>query len=331
MKKATTILVSILVMVVFSISQANAWGDKKEKIKFNSKDLDYFTEVLDGLDDNDKDLEVWGFLTIPKKTKGKIPAMIYMHGSGGLSKTAKERISPWLKMFNKMGIATFQLDSFRPRKVSSTVDKQHLVMAAEMVVDCYKALEYLSNHPRIDKDRIGIMGESKGGGVTINTLWNPIRKAIGNLKFALHVALYPPCADYEKYDFTGAPILLLVGEKDDWTPPEPCMDFADKLKENGYDAKIVVYPGAYHAFDASYDAHQYTGARSFCNCRFLFKEDGDIIETTSGLSVETNKKEALKACQSKEYGVGLGKNWKAKKASREETKRFVTAVFNLNQ
>lgn len=329
MKKSIINLIVVLA-ITLSVSLAFAWGDKKEKIKFMSKDLHTYGDILDGLD-NDKDVEIYGILTIPKKTEGKIPAMIYMHGSGGgFTDSAKKRIGPWLKMFNKMGIATFKLDSFKGRGVKSTVNNQRAVTSADMVVDVYRALELLSKHPRIDSSRIGIIGGSKGGGVALYSSWKPVRDAISTeSQLALHVAIYGLCAEFEKFEFTGAPLLALVGEKDDWTPAEPWIPFVKKLKDRGYDAELVVYEGAYHGFDAHYPAQRYTKAYSSKDCRFLFKADGEIIETTTGLSADGE--EGIKACRSKTPGVMIGQNMKAKKASKEKTKEFVTKVFKLNE
>ena len=54
-------------------------------------------------------------------------------------------------MYQEMGIATFELNSFKSRGIKSTVGSQTEVTIAAMILDAYKALEVLSNHPRIDK------------------------------------------------------------------------------------------------------------------------------------------------------------------------------------
>jgi dienelactone hydrolase len=51
---------------------------------------------------------------------------------------------------------------------------------------------------------------------------------------------------------------ILIGELDDWTPAGECRNMVDGLddwgisrrKSEGAPIKLVVYPGAYHAFDA---------------------------------------------------------------------------------
>ncbi len=253
--------------------------------------------------------------------------MIFMHGSGGgFTNAGREKIDPWLKMFNKMGIATFKLNSFSGRGVTTTVGKQHAVTTAEMVVDVYMALDLLSKHPRIDPNRIGLIGCSKGGIVTLFSYWKPIRDAIGTeAQLACHISLYGMPMDFENFEFTGVPFLALVGEKDDWVASEPWNDLIKKFKEKGYDAEVVIYKGAHHSFDAGYEVQKITNAHSYSKCRYLIEADGDMIELTSGLNAMTDTS-ATDQCRER-TSVTIGKNYKAKKASKEKTKEFVSRVF----
>ena len=54
-----------------------------------------------------------------------------------------------------------------------------------------------------------------------------------------------------------APTLILIGELDDWTPAEECRkmvngrdDWGISRQKRGVPIKLIVFPGAYHAFDA---------------------------------------------------------------------------------
>ena len=54
------------------------------------------------------------------------------------------------------------------------------------------------------------------------------------------------------------PTLILIGERDDWTPAQECRNMVDgrddlgisRQKTGGVPIRLIVYPGAYHAFDA---------------------------------------------------------------------------------
>ncbi len=53
---------------------------------------------------------------------------------------------------------------------------------------------------------------------------------------------------------TGAvvvPTLVLIGELDDWVPAKDCLEMMARRSGEGASLRLVVYPGAYHAFDAA--------------------------------------------------------------------------------
>jgi len=115
------------------------------------------------------------------------------------------------------------------------------------------ALRLLATHPRIEPDRIGVIGFSKGGQVALYTALEPFRRGIvdDDRRFAAHVALYPNCSDwYTAARVTGAPLLLLLGGRDDYTPAEACRGYAEWFRGAGAETTVVTYPDAYHDFDA---------------------------------------------------------------------------------
>src|SRR5262249_56317386 len=71
--------------------------------------------------------------------------------------------------------------------------------------------------------------------------------------FRAAVAFYPNCTrkypggpEFRPY----APLYVLVGALDDWTPAAPCMALVERSRAAGAPIAIKVYPGAHHAFDA---------------------------------------------------------------------------------
>jgi dienelactone hydrolase len=48
---------------------------------------------------------------------------------------------------------------------------------------------------------------------------------------------------------THIPLEILHGEKDDWTPIEPCRDLVQRTRTRGAPIEIVTYPNAFHGFD----------------------------------------------------------------------------------
>lgn len=92
------------------------------------------------------------------------------------------------------------------------------------------------------------MGGSHGGSTTLATMAQPGSKP----GFAAAVALYPGCnARFGEWrpGTSGvyrpqAPLLILVGEKDDWTPAAPCVELAERSRAAGLPVRTKVYPGA---------------------------------------------------------------------------------------
>jgi dienelactone hydrolase len=100
------------------------------------------------------------------------------------------------------------------------------------------------------------MGWSQGGATVLMAIGEPSRGRPANLAqpdFRAAVAFYPGACrdDREPAGWTTKiPLLVLQGEADVWTPAAPCKAFIDGAAARGAPAEIVLYPGAYHAFDA---------------------------------------------------------------------------------
>ena len=57
-----------------------------------------------------------------------------------------------------------------------------------------------------------------------------------------------------------APLLILIGDADDWTPAEPCRKLAESARAATPPVDITVYLGAQHSFDRD-RAVRYVAAR----------------------------------------------------------------------
>ena len=165
---------------------------KIEKIDFISANPYTFNDIITNIDNQEKQ-KVYGKLIIPKDSIDygkKYPLVIGVAGSLGWA----EHHYKYLEMYQEMGIATFELNSFKSRGITSTVGTQNEITMAAMIFDAYKALEELSKHPNIDQNRVSITGWSLGGGVTLFSAWLPLKEAINKeLSFASHLAFYTPC------------------------------------------------------------------------------------------------------------------------------------------
>ena len=185
-----------------------------------------------------------GSLYRPEGT-GPFPAMALLHTCGGLQK----HVLDWAAWLKAQGYVALAVDSFSPRGTRNVCREGRNPTADEVAVDAFGALAYLRSLPFVHRDRIGVMGWSYGAMAAL-------RASSGGLAsraqpqgggFRVAVAFYPHCS-YLSRD-TAIPVLLLLGEADDWTPPRLCVVSAEQLQRAGRPILWTVYPGAYHAFD----------------------------------------------------------------------------------
>ena len=95
-----------------------------------------------------------------------------------------------------MGISTFVIDGFTGRGLTVVGPNQALLGRLNLIVDIYRALEILAKHPRVDPDRIVLMGFSRGGQAALyasldrfDRLWNKSGR-----RFAAYIPFYPDCS-----------------------------------------------------------------------------------------------------------------------------------------
>ena len=246
-----------------------------QEISFESANPFSLKDIITNIDNLEKQT-VTGILTIPNKKKKKYPVVIGVAGSSGWG----EHHFEYLKMYQDAGIATLQLQSFKSRNETSTVGTQNTVTIPMVILDSYRALEKLGENPKIDIENVAITGWSLGGGVTLFSGWKPIMDAINSdYEFAAHLAFYPPCfAEPSILEFTDSPMHILIGEIDEWTPADACLELTSFLKENGINnVGITVYEGAHHSFDRDEPIMIAEGGYSFKDCRFKMNDDGAVL------------------------------------------------------
>jgi dienelactone hydrolase len=195
---------------------------------------------------------VTGELTLPKNASGPVPAMVLLHGSGGLQGPSGANIKKWAGTLNDWGVATFLVDSFGPRGVTSTVADQSKLSSWGNVADGLAALKVLGADSRVNRNRIGVMGWSRGGTAAINSVLETVRRIIiaDDLKFAVHV-VFSGAAELRNRDRATdqSPILFFHGESDNYTRIGPVHEFADWAQSKGSPVDFVSYPSTYHDFD----------------------------------------------------------------------------------
>lgn len=186
---------------------------------------------------------------------GPFPAVVIMHDCSGLGPHSSGAPGRWAQELVGRGYVVMMPDSFTTRGFPAGVctnpsRRRNDVGPARRVRDAYASLAHLRTLPYVDGARVGLMGGSHGGATTLAALAAPSTSP----GFRAAVALYPGCARWLRGGNAyrpASPLLILIGEKDDWTPAEPCRRLAEEAQHAGAPVTIKVYPGAYHSFDSA--------------------------------------------------------------------------------
>jgi dienelactone hydrolase len=191
----------------------------------------------------------------PEQTREKYPAVIVVHSIGGYRDSNEGYVAAQLR---KAGFATLTYDSFAARGTNGAALQGSSGYLPPGVADAYAALRFLASEPRIDAEHIAIIGFSYGGEVAHMTAFETMRSALdaGPRRFAAHVAFYPGGnfgVVAEANAYTGAPLLMLLGAKDDNLPVAKIENYLAYLRAAATPAPIetMVYPGAAHAWTIS--------------------------------------------------------------------------------
>lgn len=198
------------------------------------------------------------------------PAIISLHGCGGLLDEKgvisrnRYRVAEY---FNVEKIHVLLLDSFTPRGVKSICEiptSQRTVRYEDRREDVFAAMQWLAQQPNVDKNRIAVVGYSNGGGTVLSVLDRTDKAVRGqSIQPKAAIAYYPPCQRYTQmwnYEIS-APLLLMIGKLDDWTPAEHCPSLQGKVKRAQPDAlfDLVLYPDSHHGFDGYGELRVRTG------------------------------------------------------------------------
>mgnify|MGYP003687569523 CR=1 FL=1 len=310
MKKSTQYIIFIIFSSIL-LSQ--------EKIIFNSASPFSFKDIITNLENLDK-TEVSGLLKLPKG-EGPFPLIIGVAGSLDWGEHHLE----YLDMYRSMGIATFELQSFSSRGIKSTVGSQVNVTTAMMVLDAYKALETLTEHPMINKEKVAITGWSLGGGVALFSGWEPLfRKINPKIKFAAHLSIYPPCiAQPENLKFTDAPMHILIGELDNWVPAKACEELVPKMQNIGVNINLTVYPESHHSFDRNTPLVTREDAYRTVDCRFKLRDDGTVIMNFLNIPMTTPFRQKIGLALCAKRGTTMGGNPKTRKEAFQFAREFM--------
>ncbi len=172
--------------------------------------------------------------------------VVALHGCGG---PFPDRDGQWAVALARAGHTVLLPDSFGSRGLGSQCGTRDRAVTSSGLRrrDAIAAASWLAAQRGVPAGGVALLGWSDGGSTVLATA-----KAAPDVPRGLvrsFVALYPGCgATARSRDWRPlARGMILIGEADDWTPAAPCREVAARFSR---EIAFVVYPGAYHDFDA---------------------------------------------------------------------------------
>ena len=260
------------------------------------------------------------------KNSGRLPVVVLQHGSGGMA----PNVEMWAREFNKIGVWTFALDGFTGRGLTEVNTNHARLGRLNFILDIYRALGVLADHPSVDPERIALMGFSRGGQATLyaslkrfHRLWNK-----SGMEFAAYVPFYPDCMTtyLADADVVGRPIRIFGGTQDDYNPIAACKAYVERLRAAGADVEVTEYPNASHAFDnplGAQPAMLHPGFQSARNCKIREEPAGLLINADTGQPFAYTD-----ACVV--HGVHIGHDPVATRQAKQAVKKLFKTVFQLH-
>jgi dienelactone hydrolase len=184
-------------------------------------------------------LRLTGRFAVPEGS-GPFPAVVHLHSC----EPVPSRDDAWVERFTSWGLAVLRLDSLSPRGKTSTCNSPGDLPSFDRAADAYSAKEWLSQRSEIDSNQIVLAGWSHGGAAVLAALGSPpaaFGAPKGTKPFVAGIAFYPDCVSPNEVQ---APILILIGEADTYSPVSLCRQMEEHPR-----IRLVMYPGAYQGFD----------------------------------------------------------------------------------
>jgi dienelactone hydrolase len=174
--------------------------------------------------------------------QGPYPAIVLLHPCSGRLPPSIEQADA--ARYTAQGYAVLAVDSFGARGIADGCAGGGA--SVDVVMDAYGALMHLAGLPSIDPDRIALVGYSYGGSMALSAVAFDGPERLFDRQFRVAVAYSPTCSDNLA---VGVPTLILTGDQDEWAPVRFCQRMMARRSGLGAALRLVVYPGAQHAFN----------------------------------------------------------------------------------
>lgn len=203
-------------------------------------------------------------IRLPTGAGGPVPAVIMLHGCGGLRQVQQAYADDLLEA----GYAVVIVDSNGARGIGRLGSMMQVCLALrlwgqERAADIPAVIDLLAAEPAIDPDRLALIGWSHGGWTVLEALdFAGEGRAAPALQpqpdTPLHgvrvaITMYPYCGFPVRADGRGfppaVPIHAILAERDVIAPADACERLFRRADAAGVPIDYTIWPGLTHAFD----------------------------------------------------------------------------------
>ncbi|NML48535.1 dienelactone hydrolase family protein [Ramlibacter sp. G-1-2-2] len=146
------------------------------------------------------------------------------------------------------GYAVLFPDSLTPRGLAEICTQKigsRTVTQTQRRADTLAALEWVARQPWAAGRKSVLLGWSHGGSAVLASTDATRADVRGVAPPAAAVAFYPGCTAALQSGWKPTTrVVVMIGEKDDWTPADPCIALGQRSG-----IEVNVYPDSYHDFD----------------------------------------------------------------------------------
>lgn len=249
-----------------------------------SEDVEVFQVFYDSLDN----VRIASWYCVPTNRAGAVPAMLLLPGYQSDPAIPKEwarrgyaalSVAPRGKVRSKS-----QFNPGYPNLLTHNMTDRNTYSYRGFYVDAWRGVDYLSSRDEVDSSRLGVVGSSQGGGLTITTaaMRQEIKAASAGAPYLCgyldaaeltHTYPYQEITDYLRLhpesaadveetlayfdgisfaDSIKCPIIMNIGLQDNVVPPETGYDLFNRTGSE--DKQLYVYDG--HGHEAGRYKHE---------------------------------------------------------------------------